>query len=145
MRILYCEDDVDTAEAIKTGLVMQGHTVDYAQTADQAIQLFDISKANPYDLIITDVEMPGHLGLVFADHARRNGYKGRIIVFTGHDREQFLPSIQAVEGEYWQKASLQQNLEHMVAGEGLNQIESAPSEREVRRRPMRGMRTGVDS
>ena len=116
MHILYCEDDLDTAEAIRITLTQMGHHVDYAQTADQAIAMFDVSSAHPYDLLITDVEMPGHLGLVFADHARRNGYEGRIIVLTGHEKETFLPSLQTVRGEYWQKTSLTDSVREMVGG-----------------------------
>ena len=116
MRILYCEDDLDTGEAFRIGFTQLGHHVDYAQTADQAIAMFDVSGAHPYDLLITDVEMSGHLGLVFAAHARRNGYEGRIVVLTGHSKDTFAGSLQEVRGEYWQKTALGQNLREMVEG-----------------------------
>jgi DNA-binding NtrC family response regulator len=113
MYILYCEDDIDTAEAVRIALTQQGHIVDYAQTADQAISLFD-SASKPYDLLITDIEMKGHLGLVFAHHARTNGYEGRIVVLTGHGKETFLPSIQQVNGEYWQKTDIMNHIKAML-------------------------------
>ena len=119
MKILFCEDDYDSAELVLAVLRSGGHSVEYAQTADQAVTLFDANSKSgdaPFDLLITDVEMDGHSGLFFASHARAEGFAGRIAVYTGYERDVVISSLQAVNAEYWPKPQSPQCLVHLVDG-----------------------------
>ncbi|HEX9996514.1 MAG TPA: response regulator [Abditibacterium sp.] len=117
MRILFCEDDKDLGHAIHLMLCETGHEVDYVVNADQGVALFDASlNSAPYDLILTDVEMDGHSGLYLASHARTMGFKGRLAVLTGYEKEKVLPQLQQVKAEYWSKMSAFDGLSRMVSG-----------------------------
>ena len=119
MKILFCEDDFDTAEFVVAVLKSAGHVVEYAQTADQAVTLFDSNAKNGdahFDIIVTDIEMAGHSGLFFASYARAQGFEGRIAVYTGYERDVVISSLQAVNAEFWPKPQSAQCLAHLVDG-----------------------------
>jgi len=126
MRILFCEDDKDTADAIVLTLRGTGHTVDYAMSADQAVSIYDMAP-NAYDLIITDVEMPLHSGMYFASHARASGYQGRLAVLTGTPKERVIEGLQKLNAEFWAKTEIWSGLLQMVNGEGAPPAESVSS------------------
>lgn len=54
-----------------------------ALDGQHALQKIALREA-PYDLIIVDARMPHLDGFRFIMQARAGGYKGRIIVFSGH-------------------------------------------------------------
>ena len=81
MRVLYVEDNRQLREAIHSLLVGEGREVAACETAEEALAL-DTSQA--FDLVITDVTLPGMSGLDLcrriteADHARW------VVLCTGH-------------------------------------------------------------
>jgi DNA-binding response OmpR family regulator len=117
-RILVCEDEPSIAHIIEVNLENMGHCVDCALTADQAVELFKASVAlgKPYDLVITDVDMPGHTGLYFASFIRTQGYQGRIAVLTNLNYSTISHSVAQVQGEYYLKTSEITNLGAVVEG-----------------------------
>src|SRR4029078_9740323 len=52
-----------------------------AQTAEEALDLLQIA---PYDLIVTDKNLPGLSGLDLAQQARRLNPHSRVIIMTGY-------------------------------------------------------------
>lgn len=120
-RILVCEDERDIAHVIEVYLELMGHNVDCALTADQAVELYNasISLDQPYDLVITDVDMNGHTGLYFASHIRAQGYGGRIVVLTNLSQDLIAHSVAQVGGEYYLKTNEITDLETIVAGQPL--------------------------
>ncbi|NCD32078.1 MAG: response regulator [Spartobacteria bacterium] len=69
LRILCVDDEYSNRLLLKTWLERKGHTVLICSTAKEA---FDAWHAATFDLIITDIEMPGQSGYELAEMIRRN-------------------------------------------------------------------------
>jgi two-component system alkaline phosphatase synthesis response regulator PhoP len=67
-KILYIEDNEDTAQAVKIILEMLGHKTELAYTGTQGIQK---AKKKTYDLIIFDVMLPDLSGIKVFDTIRK--------------------------------------------------------------------------
>ena len=66
-KILLVDDDKDFSKAVIAYLGRSGYEMDYASTADEA---YDKIHAQVYDLILSDIMMPGTDGFQFASHIR---------------------------------------------------------------------------
>lgn len=66
-KILLVDDDRDFSKAVIAYLGRSGYEMDYASTADEA---YDKIYAQVYDLILSDIMMPGTDGFQFASHIR---------------------------------------------------------------------------
>ena len=66
-KILLVDDDRDFSKAVIAYLGRSGYEMDYASTADEA---YDKIYAQIYDLILSDIMMPGTDGFQFASHIR---------------------------------------------------------------------------
>lgn len=121
MKILYVEDHFEMARAVEIHLIGLGHVVDCASNADQGISRLLAATAQnaPYDLILTDVEMPGHGGPFLATQARREGFEGRIAFLTNYERAyvegMFVSQggLEAVAAEYWPKTEIISDIEKL--------------------------------
>ncbi len=80
-RVLVVEDENLVREIMVEVLTEAGFQVDQAESADQAAKLID---ADGYGLILTDINMPGHLdGIDLAAHARSKQSGIPILFVTG--------------------------------------------------------------
>lgn len=80
MRILYVEDQPDTAHALQKLLQRYGHEVDVAQTAADAKKIYAQSV---YDLLLIDLELPdGHGGNLLRTLKRMS--EAKAIAFSGY-------------------------------------------------------------
>ncbi|HWF45310.1 MAG TPA: response regulator [Candidatus Kapabacteria bacterium] len=59
MKILFVEDNANTARAMKVMLELRGYTVDTAGTVAKALECLD---ADGYDLMISDISLPDGTG-----------------------------------------------------------------------------------
>ncbi len=75
--ILIIEDEIGILELIKEVLTLCGHNVDTASDGREGIQKFD---NNSFDLVITDVCMPGTGGHSVVQHIRNSCKKGTPII-----------------------------------------------------------------
>ena len=83
-RILVVDDDEmvrSTTEALVASL---GYEVDTADGGEMAIGM---SETNDYDLILTDLSMPGMNGLELIEHLRQGGFQSAAAVFTGYGED----------------------------------------------------------
>jgi signal transduction histidine kinase/CheY-like chemotaxis protein len=80
--ILVVDDEKTVAEVLTEALAMDGHRVD---TATNGVAALERIAANGYDLIISDLKMPGMGGEEFYRQVRErdSGLAGRIIFSTG--------------------------------------------------------------
>ena len=92
LRILLAEDDA--ASQMMTSILLEkrmGHRVDIADNGAEAVKM---AEANPYDIILMDVNMPVMDGLEATGEIRRSGCKIPILALTASamkgDRERFL-------------------------------------------------------
>ena len=79
-RVLVVDDDeavLETTLALVTDL---GYAADQAMSGAQALRLFD---ATPYDVVLTDLRMPGMSGWEFLEAVRRRRPDTPVILLTG--------------------------------------------------------------
>jgi DNA-binding response OmpR family regulator len=84
MRILIVEDERQMADLLRNGLSEEGHAVDLAHTGPDGLAL---ASANPYDVIVLDVMLPGLGGLEIAQRLRRGRDLTPILMLTARDAE----------------------------------------------------------
>ena len=118
MRILVCEDDMAICRIISVTLEPGGNTFYSANGADAACDQYDkaLSESRGYDLIITDVVMPGPSGFSFAGYVRGMGYAGRLAFLTSTEIE--IGNLATARGEYRPKPEALGNLVQRVEGRG---------------------------
>lgn len=83
-QILLAEDDLEMRSLIAAQLREDGHHVIETQNGMQLIRAayrFEAASV-PFDLLITDIRMPGWNGLEAVDHLRRAGMDLKVIVMT---------------------------------------------------------------
>ena len=78
-RILVVEDEPGIAFALEADLRTEGYAVTVATNGDDALRL---ASANPFDLILLDVMLPGKDGFDVCRALRRSGSKTPIILLT---------------------------------------------------------------
>jgi DNA-binding response OmpR family regulator len=78
-RILLVEDDIDVRPLLEHVLLDADFEVTTVETQTNALALLD---KQPFDLVVTDVNLPDGSGLKVADRAKELGV--RVLVFTGH-------------------------------------------------------------
>lgn len=78
--ILYVEDEVALASVIGLRLRSEGHVVDVATTAEQALTMCE---QKPYDILLIDVHLgAGMNGLELGAEVRRRGRAGSVLMLT---------------------------------------------------------------
>lgn len=82
-RILLADDDQAARNLVKRALEAEGHTVDIAEDGTEALRHFKAAIA-AYDLIVSDVEMPGVDGVTLAKEALAASPNVRILLVSGH-------------------------------------------------------------
>lgn len=82
MRLLLLEDDVHLGEAVKLGLMQQGFVVDWLQDGKSALHAV---KAETFELILLDLNLPKLSGLAFLKALRESGDRTPVLVLTARD------------------------------------------------------------
>ena len=82
MRVLLVEDDAMIAEAATCGLKDGGYAVDWIKNGGQAVSAV---QAQPYDLILLDLGLPGCDGLRILAELRAAGCSVPILIVTARD------------------------------------------------------------
>ena len=82
VRILLVEDDVGVANFIKKGLIEEHYAVDLAVDGEVGRAL---ASANPYDLIILDIMIPGINGIELCKEIRQKNIQTPVMMLTAKD------------------------------------------------------------
>lgn len=82
MRVLVVEDERRVASFLKRGLTEEGHEVDVAGTASDALTLV---RERPFDVIVLDIELPDGDGFTVASTLRTSGTLTPILMLTARD------------------------------------------------------------
>lgn len=80
-RILVVDDEAPIREACAAHLGRQGHDVD---TAVDALEAFGKLRQRPYDLVVTDIQMPGMDGVTLVGKIRAAFPLLPVVLATGH-------------------------------------------------------------
>jgi DNA-binding response OmpR family regulator len=82
MRLLLVEDDRSLGEALRKGLVQEGHVVDLVRDGTEGL---DMAESGLHDAMILDVMLPGMDGLTVARRLRAEGITIPILMLTARD------------------------------------------------------------
>ncbi len=81
-KVLLIDDDTDYLTVLRLALKgTPGIETVAAASAEEALTLLD---AEPFDLVLTDLQLPGRSGLEFVGAARERGLRTPILVLTAH-------------------------------------------------------------
>lgn len=85
MNILLVDDDVDCLDGLVAVFEPAGHQCDKFTVPEEAVEAF---RKNPYDVVITDIKMPGINGIEVIKRIQLLNRKARVIVVTGYSDEE---------------------------------------------------------
>jgi CheY-like chemotaxis protein len=101
-RILIAEDESSVRTLLTRAFSQDGHDVESAP--DGAAALERLSKAEPFDLLLTDIQMPMMDGIALALAAKRDHPKLTIMLMTGYtDQRERAQSLKALIHDIVQK------------------------------------------
>ena len=81
LRILVVDDSESTREVLRRNLEAAGYRVHTAEGVNHALEALEHA---PFDLVITDLRMPGASGLELVRHVRENLQDTEVIMVTGY-------------------------------------------------------------
>jgi len=112
MKILVVDDEEDARDLFNTILTDEGYVVSLANGGDQALSLFN---SNPFNLVITDIKMPGMDGLQLLQEIRKTGSKTDVIMVTAYGEvESYLKAMSLGAAEYINKPVRIKELKRIV-------------------------------
>jgi two-component system copper resistance phosphate regulon response regulator CusR len=82
VHILVVEDEQKMAQALREGLEADEYSVRVAHTGEEG---FYLVQAQPFDLVILDVMLPGHDGFEILATLRRRGIRTPVLLLTSRD------------------------------------------------------------
>jgi two-component system copper resistance phosphate regulon response regulator CusR len=82
LNILVVEDEQKMANALREGLEADDYSVRVAHTGEEG---FYLVQAQPFDLVILDVMLPGHDGFEILATLRKRGIKTPVLLLTSRD------------------------------------------------------------
>ncbi len=82
-RILLVEDDDALRRLSRKFLLHEGYKVKSAGTAEEAMEIVEKTDEE-FDMLLTDIVLPGINGFLLAEKLIENGFKGRILYMTGY-------------------------------------------------------------
>src|SRR5579883_3509874 len=98
MRILLVEDEKRLLDILTRGLSAEGHAVDGAASAKEAL---DYVRHYPYDLLILDLQLPDGTGQGFLMRIRELGHALPVLVLTARsDLESKVEAFRAGADDY---------------------------------------------
>ncbi len=78
--ILIVDDEANTLASLSRAFRLAGHE---ATVCDQAPRALELAKSLPFDLILSDVVMPGHDGLALLEDLRASGVAAPVVMMSG--------------------------------------------------------------
>ena len=78
--ILIVDDEANTRAALARAFRLAGHE---ATVCDNAAKALELAKARPFDLILSDVVMPGRDGLALLEDLKTNGVAAPVVMMSG--------------------------------------------------------------
>jgi DNA-binding NtrC family response regulator len=78
--ILFVDDDPEMRKALLDGLSHNGYSVSLAESANEALRVLD---QKPFDLVVTDVKMPGQDGFHLLNTLKAKASPVPVIMMTG--------------------------------------------------------------
>ena len=103
-RVLVVEDDPEVRKVLARMLESMGFFVFRAEDGEAAVSMLESESEVPFDLVISDVVMPGMSGQKLADEIGKKYPGTRVLLVSGHtDDESVRKSVEAKSRDYLQK------------------------------------------
>jgi len=83
-KILVVDDNNDFRFAISKMLSRLGYEVSSADSGENGLRVFSM---NPFDVVLSDYEMPGMDGVTFACRIKKRSPRTRVVIMTGAGKE----------------------------------------------------------
>src|SRR3972149_5780126 len=100
-RSLIADDSKDITAFLQAYLVQQGYEVHIAYDGETAVRLF---AAQPFDLVLTDLQMPRLNGLGVLHRVKERSSETQVIILTGHaSLDTALDALRHGPYDYWLK------------------------------------------
>ena len=96
-RLLVVDDEQDVLKLIQTMLADSGYEIVAANGAEDAIRAFE-EMAQPPDLILTDVVMPGMSGPMLINRLRTQAPEVHVLFMSGYDHSQVVQQYVVQQG-----------------------------------------------
>lgn len=111
-RLLIVEDEETLCESLKRVLSKEGYTVDTVNTSESALT---IVQERPYDLIVTDIILPGMNGIELIRRIRENNPEQIVVVMTAYaSLETAVESLRAGAYDYIVKPVMHEEIKQIV-------------------------------
>lgn len=112
MKILVVDDEEGARELFNTILTDEGYEVALASDGEDALTQM---KGNSYDLVVTDIKMPGMDGLQLLQELRKLGSRADVIMVTAYGEvESYLKAMSLGAAEYINKPIRIKELKRIV-------------------------------
>jgi DNA-binding NtrC family response regulator len=112
MKILVVDDEEGARELFNTILSDEGYEVTLAVNGEDALSHM---KGIAYDLVVTDIKMPGMDGLQLLQEIRKTGSKADVIMVTAYGEvESYLKAMSLGAAEYINKPIRIKELKRIV-------------------------------
>ena len=105
MNILVIDDDTGLRSVLQTFLQVLGHNVVVAQDGEEGLRLF---KSDDFDLILTDLVMPGAEGIEVIMQIKELKPDAHIVAITGYDKYRDLAAALNVDQVLYKPFTLDQ-------------------------------------
>ncbi|MBL4684195.1 MAG: response regulator [Nannocystaceae bacterium] len=145
--VLLVEDDDLVAHALKRSLQREGYEVFHAANVDEALPAFD---ANPIDVVVTDLLMPGGTGLDLLKKIEHRDPQVPVIITADHSVQAAAEAVREHAFDYLTKpvtrTRLSETVARAVASRRQTQIQQHEQERlreEHRQLEIRHQRTAM--
>jgi DNA-binding response OmpR family regulator len=86
-RILLVEDEEHLARGLSFNFEAEGFSVERHERAETALERFDRPDAEPVDLLVLDVMLPGMSGIELLSKLRERGVRIPVLLLTARDAE----------------------------------------------------------
>lgn len=116
--ILVVEDEPGVRDFVRRGLISGGYQVSVAEDGQQALEILE---TEPFDLMITDIVMPGLDGIALALKAAKDLPNLKILLMTGYSTERqrahnLEALVHTVLAKPFSLKDLLQTVEHALQG-----------------------------
>ena len=130
-RILVVDDEITVCKSIRRSIQSENYDVDMALSGEEALKK---DRENPYDLIITDLMMPGISGLDLLRAVKEHRPEAAVIMITGYPTiKTAVESVKLGAFDYLPKPFTPADLRGVVArafkmaeGEVQGEVEGTP-------------------
>jgi signal transduction histidine kinase len=112
-RILLVDDDAAMRELLSESLRGEGYSVEVAASGSEALRAAEAA-VPPFDLLLTDVMMPGMSGTELAARLRARRPQARVVYMSGATQEALRQRDEAIDAPFLWKPFSTEELTHTV-------------------------------